>query len=449
MKNTKIIATLGPSTLNESFLRDAIRAGVNVFRLNFSHGDHEWHGNAITMIQNMRQELGMSVLIMMDTKGPGVRVLESSDALKILKGQLYMFTDDQTKKVSTPGTTILLDYPSIAKDASRGKQITLDNGMLVFDVEKIKGSEVYARAVCDGVLTNKRHLNLPYQKISLPTLTPKDIDDISFTVSKGVDIVSVSFCRSALDIENARAIARGLGRSVAIVAKIENVEGVDQREEIIQSADGVMIARGDLGVELAEARVPVLQREIIRLCRVHATPVITATEMLLSMTENPRPTRAEVSDVAHAVWDGTDAIMLSNETASGRYPLEAVQTMADIAEEVEPCRTYYDSAIKDTWEKSVVNYRQYSDEYVKQYDAVLVHGDVTLAILLSTLRLPRPIFFIPDDTSQVTSAMGLFSGVIPVSNVDMIEHYVGKDASSGNHTEPALLHVYKERALIS
>ncbi len=329
MRKVKIVCTLGPSTAGVPRLKQLLEAGMDVARLNFSHGSQEEHRKMYLDVRAAAVQAGKPLAVIADLCGPKIRVGRMEGGGVTLKpGHVIILTADE---MVGNGERIAHSYPPLSREARRGDRILLDDGMLEFVVESIRGGDVVCRVVTGGVLTDHKGMNLPTMKLSTPALTEKDREDLRFAREMGVDYLALSFVRTPEDILAAKELADG----IPVIAKIEKPEAVARLEEILRAADGAMVARGDLGVEAGPEKVPLLQKRIIRDIRKFAKPVITATQMLDSMIRNPRPTRAEVSDVANAVLDGTDAVMLSGETSVGPYPVEAVQTLRTIIEEIE------------------------------------------------------------------------------------------------------------------
>lgn len=340
MRKTKIVSTLGPASNSVEEIKALIEAGISAARLNFSHGDHEEHGARIANLKQAREELNAPIPIILDTKGPEIRTRDLVDGKKVQleEGQTFTLTTDD---IVGDNTRVAVTYADITKDLSVGSTVLIDDGLIELTVTDINGNDVICRVVNSGLLGTKKGVNLPNVHINLPALTDKDIDDIKFGVSVGVDYIAASFIRSAKDVlEIKRVLEECGGSDVQIISKIENRDGVDNIDEILEVTDGIMVARGDLGVEIPFEEVPLVQKMLIEKCIQKGKPVITATQMLNSMMDNPRPTRAEVNDVANAIFDHTDAIMLSGETAQGDYPVEAVKAMDRIARKIEESIDY-------------------------------------------------------------------------------------------------------------
>lgn len=337
MRRTKIVCTIGPASESVEKLTQLVEAGMNVARLNFSHGDFEEHGARIKNIREAAEKTGKTVAILLDTKGPEIRTGTMKEGqVDIEKGQFINISMDET--VLGTAEKFAITYPELINDVHVGSKILLDDGLIELEVVEIlnQEKELKTKALNSGLLKNKKGVNVPNVSVNLPGMTDKDAADIKFGIEQGVDFVAPSFIRRAQDVLEIRELLDANNASdINIIPKIENQEGVDNLEAILQVSDGLMVARGDLGVEIPPEDVPVVQKDMIRKCNTAGKPVITATQMLDSMQRNPRPTRAEASDVANAIFDGTDAIMLSGETAAGDYPVEAVQTMNNIALKTE------------------------------------------------------------------------------------------------------------------
>ncbi|MGL4393932.1 MAG: pyruvate kinase [Brevinema sp.] len=336
MKKTKIVCTMGPAVENLDTLCTLLESGMNVARLNFSHGDHQEHGGRIALVREASKKTGIPVAILLDTKGPEIRTQKLTDGkdIAIKTGQKFFFS---AKEIVGDENGVSVTYPDFAKDLQVGKTILVDDGLLRFVVDKIEGDKVHTTAMNNGFLGEKKGVNLPEVNINLPALADNDIADLKFGCEVGVDFVAASFIRKAADVEEVRKVLKANGgENIKIISKIENQEGLDNFSEILIASDGIMVARGDLGVEIPMEKVPFAQKNMIAMCNELGKPVITATQMLDSMIKNPNPTRAEVNDVANAILDGTDAIMLSGETAKGSFPVQAVKVMNQIALEVDP-----------------------------------------------------------------------------------------------------------------
>ena len=334
MRKTKIICTIGPASDSEEILSRMCRAGMNVARLNFSHGTHEEHKEKFELIKRVREKLSMPIAIMLDTKGPEYRIKTFKDKkITLNEGDEFTFT---TEDVVGDNTRVSVTYKNLVEELNVGDRILLSNGLVIFEVTELVGSEAKCKVIAGGVLSDRKSMNFPNKTLGQEYLSDADKADLLFGIENGVDFVAASFVSCEADIRAIREFidANG-GKDIDVIAKIENRAGVDNIEEICKVADGIMVARGDLGVEIPFVEVPTIQKYLIKKCRLLGKRVITATEMLESMMHNPRPTRAEISDVANAVYDGSSAIMLSGETAAGEHPVEAVRYMSEIAEFTE------------------------------------------------------------------------------------------------------------------
>ncbi len=334
MRKTKIICTIGPSSDNEEVLTQLCMAGMNVARINFSHGTHEEHKVKFDLIKKVRENLNLPIAIMLDTKGPEYRIRTFKDHKILLQdGDEFTFTVDE---VEGDQTRVSVSYKELITELNVGDTILVNNGLLIFKVKELKGSDAICDVVVGGEMSDRKSMNFPNHVLKGDYLSQQDKEDILFGIENDIDFVAASFVSNKSDIKSLRDFlnANG-GEDIDIIAKIENRAGVDNIDEICEIADGVMVARGDLGVEIPFVEVPAIQKYLIKKCRMLGKRVITATEMLESMIHNPRPTRAEISDVANAVYDGSSAIMLSGETAAGKYPVDAVRNMAEIAYQTE------------------------------------------------------------------------------------------------------------------
>ena len=335
MRRTKIICTLGPATDQGDVLKDMMKAGMNVARFNFSHGSHEEHKARMDMVKAARAELGLPIGIMLDTKGPEIRTKTYKDGkIEIQEGQEFTLT---TRDIEGDNTIVSISYEGLPADVQVGTRILIDDGLVAFEVTEIRGgTDIVCRALNGGPLSNRKSVNVPGIKLNMPYISEKDREDVIFGCSQGINFIAASFCRSAEDMRELKEILREQNcEDVEIIAKIENMEGVRNIDEILDEVNGIMVARGDLGVEVPFEELPEIQKSLIKKCVSRGKRVVTATQMLESMAKNPRPTRAEVSDVANAVYDGTSAIMLSGETSVGKYPVDTVRTMSRIAENAE------------------------------------------------------------------------------------------------------------------
>lgn len=335
MKKTKVVCTMGPNTNNPEIMRGLVKNGMNVARFNFSHGDYEEHKGRMDLLKQIREEEHANVAILLDTKGPEIRtgVLKDGKKVHLETGMEFTLT---TEDIVGDENRVSITYKGLAEDVDAGKIILIDDGLIGLEVIEKSGKDIRCKVINGGELGERKGVNVPNVPVRLPAITEKDKEDIEFGVSQDIDFIAASFVRNAECILEIRAYLKSLNAPyIPIIAKIENSEGIENIDEIIRAADGIMVARGDLGVEIPAEEVPYLQKMMINKCNDNFKTVITATQMLDSMIRNPRPTRAEVTDVANAVYDGTDAVMLSGETAAGKYPIEALQMMVHIIESTE------------------------------------------------------------------------------------------------------------------
>ncbi len=417
MRKTKIICTIGPASENEEVLTAMCKAGMNVARLNFSHGTHEEHEKKIQMITRVREKLGLPIAIMLDTKGPEYRIgTFAEEKITVSTGDTFTFTTDD---VEGDQTRVSVNYKDLVKNLKIGDKILVNNGLVVFEVKKLSGNDAICQVVIGGVLSNRKSMSFPNKVMSGPYLSERDKADILFGIQHNVDFIAASFVSRKKDLEELQAFlnANG-GEKIDIIAKIENRAGVDNVEEISELCDGIMIARGDLGVEIPFVEVPAVQKHLISKCRLLGKRVITATEMLESMIYNPRPTRAEISDVANAVYDGSSAIMLSGESAAGKYPVEAVRVMAEIAEHTEQDTSYKSRFLKADFRiQNILDAISHAtcsmaiDVDAKGIVVCSVSGKT--AMMVSRFRCPVDIIGMTTDP-KVWRKLGLSWGVTPV-----------------------------------
>lgn len=334
MKKTKIICTMGPNEDNREIMMNLAKNGMDIARFNFSHGSHEEQKTRLDQLKSVRDELGLPIAALLDTKGPEIRtgMLKDEKKVTLVEGQEYTLT---TRQIVGDENIGHINYAGLPKDVTAGNKILIDDGLIELQVTSVEGTEIHCTVINGGELGQRKGVNVPKVKVKLPALTEKDKEDIWFGIEQGFDFIAASFVRNAGAIIEIKQMLEVAGSNIKVIAKIENEEGIENLDSIIEASDGIMVARGDMGVEIPAEQVPFIQKTIIRKCNEACKPVITATQMLDSMIRNPRPTRAEVTDVANAVYDGTDAIMLSGETAMGKYPVEALKMMVQIAEETE------------------------------------------------------------------------------------------------------------------
>ena len=418
MRRTKIVCTMGPNE-NDYELLLKLAKTMDVARFNFSHGNHEEHLSRLEMLRKARKEVGRPIAALLDTKGPEIRtgVLEGGNKITLQEGDEITLT---TEEVVGTKQKIYINYEHLHEDVKPGNAILIDDGLIGLEVLSVNGQEIHCKVTNGGELGERKGVNVPNVPIQLPSITEKDIEDIRFGISEEFDFIAASFVRSADAIRQIRALLDEAGSQMKIIAKIESQEGLDNLDSIIDEADGIMVARGDLGVEVEARRLPHLQKEIIEKCNFHGKLVITATQMLDSMIRNPRPTRAEVTDVANAVENGTDAVMLSGETANGKYPVEAAETMASIVEYSEQFldykqfktrlveRTVYESIGNAVCAASVTTAHEL---HAKAIVAPTLTG--ITASMIAKYR-PRTNIFALSPSQVTTRQMMLYWGVTPV-----------------------------------
>ena len=421
LRKTKIVGTIGPASQSEEMLTKLMNAGLNVTRINFSHGGYEENGEKIETIKKVRSALNRPVALLLDTKGPEIRtgVLETgNEKVTIEEGQEFTFVNDD---IIGNNTKTSISYKELYKDVKVGGTLLVDDGALEFEITEIKGKDIVCKALNTGRLGSRKTMNVPGVKVDLPALTQKDIDDITEGIKRGFDYIAASFVRKASDVIALRNLLDSNGgERVKIISKIENQEGIDNFEEILELSDGIMVARGDMGVEIPMEQVPIVQKRFIKRCNQVGKPVITATQMLESMTSNPRPTRAEVSDVANAVYDLTGCIMLSGECAMGKYPVECVTDMDKISKAIEGDLHYWKrfDARGNTFDKDDLkgNIAYTSCVTAKEVNADAIvaytHSGET-AYLLSGCRPACPIIAVTDD-EKTYHKLALAQNVLPV-----------------------------------
>lgn len=444
MRKTKIICTIGPSSENEETLTQMCLAGMNVARLNFSHGTHEEHAKKIALIKQVRQKLGLPIAIMLDTKGPEYRIRTfAAEKVAITEGSLFTFTTDE---VEGDETKVSVNYKALHKDLKPGDVVTVNNGMVQFEVQEICGHDIRCKCLVGGVLSNRKSMSFPNKVMSGPYLSEQDKADILFGIENGVDFIAASFVSTKQDVLDIQQLLDENGGSdIEIIAKIENRSGVDNVAEICSACGGIMIARGDLGVEIPYVEVPAVQKKLTRKCRLLGKRVITATEMLESMIQNPRPTRAEISDVANAVYDGTSCVMLSGESAAGKFPVEAVKAMASIAEYTEK-HTDYKQRFRSTEFAGKNNLDCIShavcsmaiDVSAKAIVVCSVSGKT--AMLVSRFRTPIDIIGMTTDR-KIWRRLSMSWGVTPVMadqfpSMEVMFYYAKKAAVDALNLQP-------------
>lgn len=418
MRRTKIVCTMGPNE-NDYEVMKALAETMDVARFNFSHGDHEEHLSRLEKLRKLRKELGRPIAALLDTKGPEIRtgLLKDGQKITLREGEKIVLT---TEEVVGTKEKVYINYDKLHEDVKPGNVILIDDGLIGLEVEAVNGVEIQCKVTNGGELGEKKGVNVPGVPIQLPSITDKDIEDLKFGIQEEFDFVAASFIRSADAVRQIRKILTDGGSQMKIISKIESQEGLDNIDEIIEASDGIMLARGDLGVEIDAKRIPQLQKELIQKCNYHGKLVITATQMLDSMIRNPRPTRAEVTDVANAVYDGTDAVMLSGESANGKYPVEAARTMASIVEYTEQFLNYKQfktRMVEKTMYESIGNAMcAASVTTASELKATAIVASTLSGITASMISKYRPItpIYALSPSQTVTRQMMLFWGVTPI-----------------------------------
>ena len=422
-QRTKIVATIGPASSSPEVLKQMVMAGMSVARLNFSHGSYEDHAKQITLLRSVEKELNMPITLLQDLQGPKIRVGQLPDGKITLNDGEFLTLVPQDEYKQEPGT-IAIDYPHLADDAQVGTQILLDDGLLELRIEEIQGNAVKCKVIEGGILKSRKGVNLPSLNLRLPSMTEKDKQDLEFGLSQGIDWVSLSFVRKPEDIIALHDLLteKGYG-DVPVIAKIEKPQAIENLEEILDECDGVMVARGDLGVEMSPEKVPMLQKRIIRLCNSKSIPVITATQMLESMITNPRPTRAEASDVANAIIDGTDAVMLSGESAVGEFPIRAVQMLAKIATDVEDEIEFINVPPSDSDETHAISEALNAIDSTLALRFIVTFTSTGYTALLASKERPSVPVIALTPSEKVYHRLNLFWGVIPILIQEEVETF--------------------------
>lgn len=436
MRKTKIVCTIGPATEDEETIADMIIAGMDVARINFSHGDYEEQADRIEVIKNARNKIGKPLALMMDTKGPEIRIG------KFESGEIELFYDDIFTLVCDDiigdKTKVAITYKNLSNEITNGTRILINDGLIECEVVSIEDKNIVCKVINGGKLTDRKSINIPGFEINLPSITDKDIEDIKFGIVNGFDYIAASFIRKPEDVENIRNVLReNNGEHIKIISKIENREGLENFDKILEASDGIMVARGDLGVEIPMEEVPIYQKEIIQKCCSSGKPVITATQMLETMIENPRPTRAEVSDIANAIYDQTSAIMLSAETATGEYPVECIETMDKIAKKIESSINYWQRFKTREYDLNGSDYEYYLNYSTcmtaMNLDAKAIFAYTNTGRTVKNLAgfLPKcPIYAITDNNA-IYRQLSLVFGVMPiyVEHNDNIDKMVNEGVS--------------------
>lgn len=418
MRKTKIVCTIGPVSSDPAVFADMCRAGLNVARLNFSHGTHEEHQQKLDMIKQVREALGLPIAIMLDTKGPEYRIgTFQNGEIQLADGAEFTFTT--RKDVEGDESIVSVSYAGLAGELAPGDTVLVNNGLVIFEVLSIEGTEIHCRVVAGGRLSNRKSMSFPGKVLKQEFLSEQDKSDLLFGIENGVDFVAASFVSCRKDVADMKAFLKeNGGGNIDIIAKIENQSGIDNIEDICSECEGIMIGRGDLGVEVPYTELPAIQKYLITKCRLLGKRVITATEMLESMIYNPRPTRAEISDVANAVYDGSSAIMLSGESAAGKYPVQTVQTMASIAEETEKhidyVKRFKNTGFKIKNLRDAISHATCGMAIDINAKAIVVSSlSGTTVRMVSRFRMPIDIVGIATD-KRVWYKLALSWGVLPV-----------------------------------
>lgn len=420
MKKTKIICTMGPNTDDREVMKKLIENGMDIARFNFSHGTYEEQLKRINLLKSVREELGVPVAILLDTKGPEIRtgLLKDGKKVTLKEGETYTLT---TRDIVGDEKTGSITYDGLPADLEIGNKILIDDGLIGLEVTELTETEITCLVANGGELGERKGVNVPNVSVKLPGITEKDKQDILFGVEQDFDFIAASFVRNAGCIHEIRELLREYHADIPVIAKIENAEGVEHLDEIITASDGIMVARGDLGVEIPAQEVPYLQKQMIQKCNDNYKPVITATQMLDSMIRNPRPTRAEVADVANAIYDGTDAIMLSGETAVGKYPVEALKMMAEIARTTESHLNYGEilekkKAYSKNSISTAVSYASVATAYRMNVKAIITPSYSGFTARQVSKYKPQPLLIGVTPDEKVLRRMQIYWGVIPVQS---------------------------------
>ena len=425
MKKTKIICTIGPTSDKYDVLKKLALNGMDIARFNFSHGSHEEQKKKMDLLKEVRDDIRRPIAILLDTKGPEIRtgILKDGQKVTLEEDQEFVLT---TEEIEGNAQRVSITYDGLAEDVEPGKKILIDDGLIELEVKAIQGADIVCTVINGGELGQRKGVNVPNVPVRLPTITEKDKEDIIFGMHQGVDFIAASFVRNADAIREIKALLKEHdSRYIPIIAKIENEEGIRNIDEILEVADGIMVARGDLGVEIPAYELPHLQKMLIQKCNDALKPVITATQMLDSMMRNPRPTRAEVTDVANAVYDGTDAVMLSGETANGKYPLEALKMMVKIVEDAESHLDYKDivNKIKGQRHKSISNTISYatvtSAMRLNAKCIIVPTSSGSTARVVSKFKPSCTIVGVSPN-AETLRRMQIFRGVVPVKSVPCV-----------------------------
>lgn len=413
-----------------------MQAGMSVARLNFSHGSYEDHATRILQLRTIASELGLPLTLLQDLQGPKIRVGElPPSGLELGVGKpLTLIPLSEVQQPVAPADTVGIDYPNLAQEVQPGTPVLLDDGLLELKVEAVEGDAVRCQVVTGGLLKSHKGVNFPTLNLSLPSMTQKDIEDLDFGIAQGVDIVSLSFVRSPDDVRSLKARIAEKGESIPVLAKLEKPQAIENLDAIVSECDAIMVARGDLGVEMSPEKVPLIQKRIIRTCNRKGIPVITATQMLDSMIHNPRPTRAEVSDVANAIIDGTDAVMLSGESAVGDYPVEAVKMLARIATDIEPETTFINYPPIETGDANAISEAMNAIDGVLDLQCIVTLTETGLSAKLAAAERPSVPIVALTANPKVYHRLSLVWGVRPI----LLESLTGPLESTFQQIESCL-----------
>lgn len=414
---TKIVATIGPASDSPEKIKQMMLAGMSVARLNFSHGSYDDHAQRIKLLRSISAELDMPLTLLQDLQGPKIRVGDlPSEGIELIRDAALTLVP--LEEFNGQPNTVAIDYPYVAEEAEPATQVLLDDGLLDLEVEEIQGNAVICRVVTGGILKSHKGVNFPTLNLRLPSMTEKDKQDLQFGVDQGVDIISLSFVRRAEDVQELKALLKEKGADIPVLAKLEKPQAIANLEAIVNECDAIMVARGDLGVEMSPEKVPLIQKRIIRMCNQKGIPVITATQMLDSMIHNPRPTRAEVSDVANAIMDGTDAVMLSGESAVGDYPVESVQMLARIATDVEPETQYVNYPPPEIDDPHAISEAINAIDQVIDLSYIVTFTETGHSAKLAAAERPSVPVIAVTESYQVYHRLNLAWGVKPL----LVEH---------------------------
>jgi len=411
---TKVVATIGPASSSPDVIREMVQAGMNVARLNFSHGSYPDHARMVQVLRDMSEELDAPITLLQDLQGPKIRVGNLPEgSVPLVEGETLILVP--SADYQRDPNTVAIDYPYLAQEAKLGTQVLLDDGLLELEVTGVLNGAVHCRVVEGGILYSRKGVNVPSLNLKLPSLTDKDKEDLTFGLAQGIDWVSLSFVRTAEDILTLKHFMAEQGCSdVPVIAKIEKPQAIENLEAILDVSDGLMVARGDLGVEMSPERVPILQKRIIKACNLRSIPVITATQMLDSMIRNPRPTRAEASDVANAIFDGTDAVMLSGESAVGEYPVKAVEMLVKISHDVEKDLDFANHPPAETDETHALSEALNTIDHILDLKCIVAFTTTGYTAMIAAGERPKAPVIALTPNIKVYHRLNLIWGVKPV-----------------------------------